>query len=99
MYGYSGEIAYHFGLGTILGSEWEAVPFYRYTHQNLQTGGIFGIDPNADLGHGDMTFHDVGIAVFPSPSLVLKLNYTKALDKSVGGPMSDKVMGGVGWLW
>jgi Phosphate-selective porin O and P len=99
MYGYSGEIAYHFGLGTILGSEWEAVPFYRYTHQNLQTGGLFGIDPNADLGHGDMTFHDVGIAVFPSPSLVLKLNYTKALDKSAGGPMSDKVMGGVGWLW
>jgi hypothetical protein len=99
MYGYSGEIAYHFGLGTILGSEWEAVPFYRYTHQNLQTGGIFGIDPNADLGHGDMTFHDVGIAVFPNPSLVLKLNYQKVLDKSTGGPMSDKVIGGVGWLW
>ena len=37
MYGYSGEIAYHFPLGTILHSEWEAVPFYRYTYQNLQT--------------------------------------------------------------
>ncbi len=37
MYGYSGEIAYHFRLGNILGSDWEAVPFYRYTRQNLQT--------------------------------------------------------------
>ncbi len=45
MYGYSGEIAYHVPLGNILGSDWEAVPFYRYTRQNLQTGGIFGIDP------------------------------------------------------
>jgi hypothetical protein len=99
MYGYSGEIAYHFGLGNILGTEWEAVPFYRYTHQNLQTGGVFGIDPNGSTGSGDMTFHDVGVAVFPTPSLVLKLNYTKALDKSPGGPMSDRVVGGVGWLW
>ena len=33
MYGYSGEIAYHVPLGVILASEWEAVPFYRYTHQ------------------------------------------------------------------
>jgi hypothetical protein len=99
MYGYSGEIAYHFGLGTILGTEWEAVPFYRYTHQNLQTGGIFGIDPDGSIGQGDMTFHDIGIAVFPSPSLVLKLNYQKALDKSPGGPMSDKIIAGVGWLW
>jgi hypothetical protein len=99
MWGYSGEIAYHFKLGTILGSEWEAVPFYRYTRQNLQTGGLFGIDPDGSTGSGDMTFHDVGVAVFPSPSLVLKLNYTKALDHSATGPMSDKVMGGVGWLW
>ena len=46
MWGYSGEIAYHVPLGNILGSDWEAVPFYRYTRQNLQTGGLFGIDPN-----------------------------------------------------
>jgi hypothetical protein len=99
MYGYSGEIAYHFRMGTILGSEWEAVPFYRYTRQNLQTGGVFGIDANNPTGSGDMQFHDIGIALFPSPSLVLKLNYQKALDKSPGGPMSDKVIAGVGWLW
>jgi hypothetical protein len=99
MYGYSGEIAYHFKLGTILGSEWEAVPFYRYTRQNLQTGGLFGIDPDGSTGSGDMTFHDIGVAVFPNPSLVLKLNYTKIQDHSAIGPMADRVMGGVGWLW
>jgi len=99
MWGYSGEIAYHFKMGTILGSEWEAVPFYRYTRQNLQTGGMFGIDPDGSTGSGDMTFHDVGVAVFPNPSLVLKLNYTKIQDHSAIGPMADRVMGGVGWLW
>ena len=99
MWGYSGEIAYHFKMGTILGSEWEAVPFYRYTRQNLQTAGLFGFDPNGMTGSGDMTFHDIGVAVFPNPSLVLKLNYTKALDHSATGPMADKVLGGVGWLW
>jgi hypothetical protein len=99
MWGYSAEVAYHFQLGTVLGSEWEAVPFYRYTRQNLQTGGIFGIDPDGSTGSGDMTFHDVGIAVFPNPSLVFKLNYTKIQDHSVTGPLSDRVLGGVGWLW
>jgi Phosphate-selective porin O and P len=99
MWGYSGEIAYHVKMGTILGSEWEAVPFYRYTRQNLQTGGLFGIDPDGSTGSGDMTFHDFGIAVFPSPNLVLKLNYTKILDHSATGPMSDRVLGSVGWLW
>jgi hypothetical protein len=99
MWGYSGEIAYHFKMGTILGSEWEAVPFYRYTRQNLQTGGLFGIDPNGATGSGDMTFHDIGVAVFPNPSLVFKLNYTKVQDHSATGPMADRVLGGVGWLW
>ena len=46
MFGYSGEIAYHIPMGTILNSEWEAVPFYRYTYENLQTGGFAGTDAN-----------------------------------------------------
>jgi hypothetical protein len=99
MWGYSGEVAYHIPMGSILGSDWEAVPFYRYTHQNLQTGSIFGNDLNQPTGHGDTTFHDVGIAVFPNPSLVFKLNYTKITDKSVTGPQNDQILGGVGWLW
>jgi len=99
MWGYSGEVAYHFQLGNILGSDWEAVPFYRYTRQNLQTASLFGTDLNNPTGSGNQTFHDVGISVFPNPSLVFKLNYTKILDKSPTGPMADRVLGGVGWLW
>jgi len=99
MYGYSAEIAYHFPLGNILGSDWEAVPFYRYTRQNLQTNGLFGTDPNNPEGHGDQTYHHVGLAVFPNPSLVFKLDYTKIYDKSALGPQSDRVLGAVGWLW
>ena len=37
----AGEVAYHFQLGSILHSDWETVPFYRYTFENLQTGGAF----------------------------------------------------------
>jgi hypothetical protein len=95
MYGYSGEIAYHFKAP----NDYDIVPFYRYTHQNLQTGSVFGIDPDQPTGHGDMTFHDVGIAVFPNPSLVFKLNYTHITDSSSTGPQNDQVLGGVGWLW
>ena len=57
------------------------------------------LDPNEATGSGDMTFHDIGVAVFPSPSLVFKLNYTKVIDHSPAGAMSDKVLGSVGWLW
>ena len=99
MYGYSAEVAYHFPLGNILGSDWEAVPFYRYTRQNLQTSGVLGTDPNNPEGHGDQTYHHVGVAVFPNPSLVFKLDYTKIYDKSALGPQSDRVLGAVGWLW
>ena len=38
MYGFSGEVAMHMPMGTIIGTQWEAVPFYRYTNQNFQTG-------------------------------------------------------------
>jgi hypothetical protein len=37
--------------------------------------------------------------VFPNPSLVFKLNYTKVIDKSVTGAQNDQILGGVGWLW
>jgi hypothetical protein len=50
-------------------------------------------------GHGQQTFHDVGIALFPTPSLVMKLNYTKVIDRSAIGANSDSVLGGIGWLW
>src|SRR5260370_35320593 len=62
MFGYSGEIAYHVPLGTILNSEWEAVPFYRYTYENLQTGGFAGTDPNMPTVAGHRTVPTPGLA-------------------------------------
>ena len=99
LFGASGEVAYHVPFGPILGGNWEAVPFYRYTYQNFQTGGFAGTDLNLPTGSGRMQFHDVGVAVYPTPELVLKLNYTKALNAAPGGAQSDSVLGGVGFFF
>jgi hypothetical protein len=103
MFGGSAEVAYHLPLnpflGPVLGSNWEAVPFYRYTYQNLQTGGFAGTGLNLPTGSGQMQFHDVGIAVYPTPELVLKLGYTKALNSAPGGAQSDSVLGGAGFFF
>lgn len=103
LWGASGEVAYHVPLtplfGPILGSNWEAVPFYRYTYQNFQTGGFAGSDLNFPTGIGRMQFHDVGVAVYPTPELVLKFNYTKALNSAPLGAMSDSVLGGLGFFF
>ncbi|HLQ89971.1 MAG TPA: hypothetical protein VK148_08055 [Xanthobacteraceae bacterium] len=99
MYAASGEIAYHFPLGTILNSEWEAVPFYRYTYENLQTSGFAGTDANTPTGAGQLQFHTLGIAVFPSPKLVLKATYQKVINRDPAGAQSDSFLGGLGFFF
>jgi hypothetical protein len=99
MFGYFGEIAYHIPLGTILKSEWEAVPYYNYTYQNLQTGGFAGTDLNTPTGAGQRQFHTAGVAVFPSPKVVLKAEYQHVIDKSLIGALSDSYLGGVGFFF
>ncbi|HWN52623.1 MAG TPA: hypothetical protein VNO18_22855 [Xanthobacteraceae bacterium] len=99
MYGYSGEIAYHLPLGNIMSTDWEAVPFYRYTFQNTQTGGFAGADLNMPTGAGQTQFHNVGIAVFPSPQVVLKATWQKVINRDPAGANSDSVLGGVGFFF
>jgi hypothetical protein len=99
MYGYSGELAYHLPLGNFLSSDWEAVPFYRYTFQNTQTGGFAGTDLNAPTGAGQTQFHSAGIAVFPSPQIVLKATYQKVINRDSAGANSDTFLGGVGFFF
>jgi hypothetical protein len=99
MYGYSGELAYHLPLGNIMSSEWEAVPFYRYTFQNTQTGGFFGADANMPTGAGQTQFHNAGIAVFPSPQVVLKATWQKVINRDAAGARSDSVLGGIGFFF
>jgi len=99
LWGASGEVAYHIPFGPILGSTWDAVPFYRYTYQNFQTGGFAGTDFNFPVGFGRTQFHVAGIAVYPTPELVLKLNYLKAIDAAPGGINSNAVLGGLGFFF
>lgn len=99
MYGFSGEVAYHVPLGAYLGGDWEAVPFYRYTYQDFQTSGFRGTDDNTPTGVGKQQFHTFGVAVFPTPELVLKLNYQKVVSDELGGAKSDSVLGGVGFFF
>jgi hypothetical protein len=99
MYGASGEIAYHIPLGTFMSSDWEGVTFYRYTYENLQTGGFAGTDANLPNGSGQLQFHTAGFAVFPSPKVVLKASYQHVIDGEQGGAKSDSVLGGVGFFF
>jgi hypothetical protein len=99
LYGMSGEIAYHFLLGRALGTEWELVPFYRYTYQNLQTGGFRGSDLNTPTGSGQQQIQTMGFAVFPGRKLVLKLSYEHVSDSQPGGCKCDYVLGGVGFYF
>ncbi len=99
MYGYSGEVALHIPLGTILNSEWKAVPFYRYTYQNLQTGGFAGTDDNTPTGAGQIQFHTFGLAVFPSPKIVLKATYRKVKNNDPVGALSDSFLGAIGFFF
>jgi hypothetical protein len=99
MYGYSGEVALHIPLGTILKTEWEAVPFLRYTYQNLQTAGFAGSDLNMPTGAGQTSFYDLGVAVFPSPKIVLKATYQHVKNNDPLGALSDSFLGAVGFFF
>ena len=88
------------GCATLIADVWhEAVPFYRYTYGNLQTAGFAGTDANLPTGAGQRQFHTAGVAIFPSPKLVLKATYQRVIDKSVVGALSDSFLGGVGFFF
>ena len=79
---------------------------YRRTPENLErlaaalremTDGFAGLDANLPTGAGQQQYHTVGVAVFPTPQVVLKLNYQKVIDGSPSGAMSDLILGGVGF--
>jgi hypothetical protein len=99
MVGLSTEIDYHVPLGTLLGSEWEAVPFFRYSYLNRFAGKFSGTDENMPSGAGRQHYYTMGLAVFPTPELVLKLDYQHITDAEPGGAKSDSVLGSVGWFF
>jgi len=99
MWGYSLEAAYHFDLSRSIHNGWEFVPFYRYTYENLQASGFRGRDDNFPTGQGKRQFHTFGIAAFPTPQIVLKLDYQFALDDAPSSPQADHLLGAVGFFF
>lgn len=96
MWGVSVELAWHVQLPH---DGWELVPFYRYTREVRQAVGFSGLDDNTPSGSGRISYHTVGIAAFPTSSVVLKLDYQAVRDGSSTGPQSDHVLGGVGFFF
>jgi len=99
MWGFSLEAAYHIDLSDYIHNGWELVPFYRYTYENLQTGGFAGTDENLPTGQGQRQFHTLGMALFPTPQLVLKIDYQFALDNAPDSPRADHLLGAVGFFF
>ena len=99
MYAYSFETAYHFPLSKSKQKPWDLVPFYRYTFQNLQTGGVLGTDNNNPTGAGKLQYHTFGFALYPTSKLVLKLDYQLIRDEATDSPRSDSLLGGVGFFF
>ena len=75
------------------------MPFYRYTYQNFQAGGVRGTDANGPTGAGKREFNTVGAALFPTSTVVLKLTYGNVKGQEPGGARSDYVLGGVGFFF
>lgn len=99
MYGYSIESAYHLDVSSYVRNGWELVPFYRFTEERLQTGGFAGRDDDSPTGAGKQQFHTAGVALFPTPKLVLKVDYRWAVDSAPNSPNSDHFFGAVGYLF
>jgi hypothetical protein len=99
LWGLSFETAYHIDLKQCMRNGWELVPFYRYTYQDLQTGGFSGTDLNSPTGQGRRQFHTFGIAAFPTPQIVLKLDYQFAFDSAPKSPHADHLLGAVGFFF
>lgn len=99
LWGFSLEAAYHLDLSESLHNGWELVPFYRYTYKDLQAGGVSGIDTNLPTGRGKRQFHTVGLALFPTPQVVLKLDYQFALDDALDSPCANHLLGAVGFFF
>ena len=72
---------------------------WTFTGQNTQTGGFAGTDLNAPTGAGQTQFHNAGIALFPSPQVVLKATWQRVINRDPLGANSDSVLGGVGFFF
>ena len=99
MHGYSFEAAYHLPLSSSTVEPWEFVPFYRYSKTNLQTSGVRGSDSSAPAGVNNKEYHTFGAALFPTPKIVLKVDYQFINDEDGLTPTEEALLGAVGFFF
>ena len=54
---------------------------------------------NAPTGAGQTQFHSAGLAVFPTPKIVLKATYQHVKNNDPVGALSDSFLGAVGFFF
>jgi hypothetical protein len=101
MWGVSGEAAYHFTPwkeGRL--KDADIVPFFRYSKIDLQSGFIpFDTAASPANGQGDQQFWTFGVAFFPIPEVVLKLDYRIRKTGQVANSYSDQAELAVGYVF
>jgi hypothetical protein len=103
MWGASGEVAYHFTPwddGRL--KQAEIVPFFRYSKIDLQSGHIpLGPTggPAGANGQGEQQWWTFGMAFFPIPDVVLKLDYRIMKTDAVVNNFSNRAEAAVGYVF
>lgn len=103
MWGVSGEAAYHFVPwkdGRLKAAE--IVPFFRYSKIDLQSGHIPMTGTGAVAaanGGGDQQWWTFGLAFFPIPDVVLKLDYRVMKTEAPVNQYSDRAEAAVGYVF
>ena len=98
MYGFSGEVAMHVPMGTIIDTNGKRAVLSIYQPELPDWGFCRDRCQHAD-GAGQTQFHDLGVAIFPSPEIVLKATYQKVINKDPAGANADTFLGGVGFFF
>jgi len=90
--GWYAELAYH--LGTVLDTDWDFVPFVRYSKVNTQDKVPGGF--TADKAN-DREVTTLGLAAYPDPQVALKVDFQK-FENAAGGD-TDQVNLGVTYMF
>ena len=99
MNAYSLETSYHYNISKSAVHSWELVPFYRYSYIEYQTGGVRGSDDDTPTGEGKKHYNTVGAALFPTPKVVLKVDYQMVHDDYKLSSNQSAFMGAVGFFF
>ena len=99
MWGFSLEAAYHIDLSDYVHNGWELVPFYRYTYENLQTGGFAGTDRELANRSGSATISHSWRRSVPDATTRFETGLPIRADDAPDSPRADHLLGAVGFFF